>query len=157
MNYDYCNSCGGKIEYLMQKPNFCPSCGATMGSGASPKNRPTPPRAFVADGAAKIDDAEGTDIECLPDLHKLEYDIENDGSFGVIGRRTTLGEVMGLDAETPSSPTREPQKKRGRPRKNPSTPKKKESGIGEKFKVVQGTIEECKSSADNTIDVGEEG
>lgn len=108
----YCQHCGSKHEYRMTKPNFCSSCGQPLAGDfeqARATIKPEPPTRKTAHH--EIHDEDGTDIYELPDISKLEYDIEvsNNSNF-------TLGSIM------PRQDTREvaPQqkKKRGRPKKN---------------------------------------
>jgi len=150
MNFQYCSSCGAKIEYMLSAPNFCPSCGIHFNQHADAKTA-GPPR---PSSKAPSGDSEGTDFEHVPVLTRLEYDLDHDYS-SVGTRKISLGDLL----ETPGAapPIKKPvsnskpksERKRGRPRKvKPLT-------MEQKFEAVKGTIEECKSSADNTVDVEE--
>ena len=39
MNTEFCMKCGGKAEYTLRAPNFCPSCGEPFNKAGA---RPTP-------------------------------------------------------------------------------------------------------------------
>lgn len=87
MSVLYCSHCGAKLEYAVQKPKFCSSCGAAIGTPPSQANH-------VA--------AEERKMEELPDLKKLEYEISFEEP------RLTLGALMESDASDPSTPARPP-------------------------------------------------
>ena len=90
------------------------------------------------------------DIHSVPALQKLEYSIE--GDYSAIGKKTTIGEIIGMSQELPPVNTPKVTKGKKLSRKKSSAPT-----VEDKFDVVKQTMEECKSSAANIIDVGEEG
>jgi hypothetical protein len=38
MAFMYCQSCGFKLEYSLEKPNFCINCGTPLGSLSAPES-----------------------------------------------------------------------------------------------------------------------
>lgn len=158
MNSDYCSSCGGKMEYLLSKPKFCPSCGISLaGAVASTKAAPTRlprsvPRKVVPQNTIK-DDPEGTDVDYVPQLDRLQYEVDAD--YSSVSRRVPLAQILGSNAPVESSSeviqSSEPVESA---QQAPSEIKKPTPQA--QFDVVKKTIEECKSSAPNVVDVGEE-
>lgn len=157
MNTDYCSSCGGKVEYLMKSPNFCPCCGISMGDNVAPnktavaKRSSFPLRENASISHSITEDPEGTDIDHVPQLTALHYEIESDYS-PIAGRRTPLSHIIGTQPNTDTSQRNlvATKKKRGRPKKS-ATP-----SLKQKFGAVKQTLEDCKSSAGEVADVGEE-
>jgi len=144
MNFEYCSACGSKIEYLLKKPNFCPSCGTQIGKeGVSPHV----PKHSLAAAQNHEEDAEGTDVSRVPDIHGLQYEL--DGDYGGIGRSYgSLGDLLGAapnESKQPASPKK----------KKKASTKLKPPNASAKFEAVKKTMEECKSSADQIVDVGE--
>ena len=83
MAHLYCPECGAKIEYSLQKPQFCSACGTSLdGKHASASKRKTP----------KYEDEEEEAKNSLPQISELEVDV--DYSFG---KKFTFEEL----AETP--------------------------------------------------------
>ena len=155
MNSVYCSSCGGKVEYLLKPPSFCSHCGTSMLGGKAAANRPsvqpmqnTQPQKLSA--ASMDDDPDGTDVSYVPNIGKLQYEV--DGDYGGIGRsHGSLGSLFSAAAaqgdsvdlpETPSSSS--PTKAKDLPQPSPE----------QKIKAVQQSIKDCQSSADNPSDVG---
>ena len=121
MNSDYCGSCGGKIEYLLKAPNFCPNCGVTL--GAVSEGTTTVPQAHPA--PMPDDDPEGTDIGYVPTVQKLQYEVEGDWS-GIGRSHGTLGSMLNLnepistpDAPAPQLPSKAKAKKKSSSKKEP--------------------------------------
>jgi ribosomal protein L37E len=108
----YCQECGSKNEYRFSKPKFCSNCGHPLSGEerAKPKQK-VPPRKTQAERIESDFDEEGTEIYEVPDLSRLEYEIESsaDSSFslGSLFKNIDLGST---DDDAP--------KRRGRPRKN---------------------------------------
>jgi len=103
----YCQHCGSKNEYSSVKPKFCSSCGQMLAGdynearNVQPTVNKAPPQR-----SHQIDDEDGTDIFEVPNISRLEYDIEiSQDSF-------TLGSILPRHEEAA------PKRKRGRPRKN---------------------------------------
>jgi len=87
MNVEFCIDCGTRLEYTLNKPKFCSSCGIPMG-----------PTALVS--PAEI--SEATDIETLgesggvPSISKLEYSIDTGQ------KRMTFGDLMSRASDDPN-------------------------------------------------------
>ena len=108
----YCQECGSKNEYRFSKPKFCSNCGHPLSGEESVKSKQkVPPRKAQAQRIESDLDEEGTEIYEVPDLSRLEYEIESstDSSFslGSLFKNIDLGSVEDS-----------PPKRRGRPRKN---------------------------------------
>jgi hypothetical protein len=103
----YCQHCGSKNEYSSVKPKFCSSCGQMLaGDYNEAKTTQATVNKTLARKNLQIDDEEGTDIFEVPNISRLEYDIEiSQDSF-------TLGSIL------PRHEQAAPKRKRGRPRKN---------------------------------------
>lgn len=76
----FCTSCGAKHEYAGFAPNFCSKCGNPMNGKAPAQLQKKPTR------AASFDDVEdesedNTDVDQLPDIDKLDVEIELEGGF----------------------------------------------------------------------------
>ena len=139
----------------MSKPKFCSSCGAGVGVGAvsppSPRRgtvRPSPQRAE----ASRVDDSEGTDIHFVPQIGKLEYEVDGDYS-SISSRKIPLSSVIGTNPSPDSSPPLVEEISPEPPGESTAVPP---VALEEKAKAVKQTMEECKSSASNVVDVGEE-
>lgn len=65
----FCPECGAKNSYTLKKPNFCQSCGETFAAFGMTSASVSKPSLTAANG--KNDDEEG-----IPNISKLEYDIE---------------------------------------------------------------------------------
>lgn len=106
----YCQHCGSKNEYSTVKPKFCSSCGQMLAGDYNEAKTST--QSKLSSFAQKpiqqeVQDEDGTDVYEVPNISKLEYDIEfeQDSKF-------TLGSIM------PRNTTPSPKKRRGRPKKN---------------------------------------
>ncbi len=160
MNSDYCSSCGNKMEYLLSKPKFCPSCGVSLGgvvspTKAAPKGLPrSVPRKAVSKTTIK-DDADGTDVDHVPQIGHLQYEVDAD--YSSVSRRVPLAQILGANPQLqqPAAPVAESPEGSASPPPQPA-PKNKKPTTQAQFDVVKKTIEECKSSAQNVVDVGEE-
>ena len=88
----YCSECGAKHEYKFSPPKFCSNCGAPMGvaqNESKPLNRNT-----TASRKSKAINDEETDAEFVPNISKLEYEIEDFGAsvqqtIGSLGGKTS--------------------------------------------------------------------
>jgi len=106
----YCQHCGSKNEYSSVKPKFCSSCGQMLAGDFNQARAAVPAQQDpdpVSNQSMSIDDPDGTDVYRVPNLRKLEYDIE------VSSSNFTLGSVLPRYEE--DAP---PKRKRGRPKKN---------------------------------------
>jgi hypothetical protein len=73
----FCFDCGGKLEYSFSPPNFCPHCGKKTGAKNTQKQKPS----SSATVSKSSEDSEGyTDADFIPDISKLEYEIEDFGA-----------------------------------------------------------------------------
>ena len=82
MAVTFCTNCGAKYEFTGFAPNFCSKCGTQMnGTKASVPTRDTSKRPFASRNQVADDDEENTDIDSVPELDKLDVDIEIEGGF----------------------------------------------------------------------------
>lgn len=86
----YCSHCGSKNTYSVSVPNFCSSCGTSLGSSSS-KSKETNPktkklsqsshpplpkkRSSMSREEISLADYE-TDMDYVPDISKLQYEID---------------------------------------------------------------------------------
>ena len=80
----FCTECGAKNIYSGAKPKFCSSCGTPTNVGDTPKEsksnqgRPATP---TSRKLRPIKEDE-TDIDYVPEIRSLAYEIEDDGVMG---------------------------------------------------------------------------
>ena len=90
----FCFSCGHKLEYKFNPPNFCPVCGtqinASLNTESSVKTQETRQK------KVSIDKEGYTDSKDVPQLTKLEYELED---FGTSAQQT-IGSIFGKRAPT---------------------------------------------------------
>lgn len=105
MQHIYCTECGSKVSYSGAKPKFCSSCGTPIGGVATNKpskknkTRPTDNTEQSSSSASLKEDE--TDIDYVPNIGKLSYDIAQEGS----GNKTyKFGDI--LNAEQKKNPAR---------------------------------------------------
>ena len=149
MNFQYCSSCGHKIEYMLHVPNFCPSCGIALKEGVTnvAKGKVISKAITEERGNAGPLSADETDSCEVPNIQKLEYEV--DSNYSSIGTtKFSFAELMG-------NPELSQQPKREQLESNKPTKKKKKLTLEDKFEAVKETVAECKSSADNVVDVEE--
>jgi hypothetical protein len=72
----FCTKCGAKNSYSGAKPKFCSSCGAPIGESSS-SNDQVPSKA-----KRKPLSEDETDIDHVPNIESLSYEVSNDGSLG---------------------------------------------------------------------------
>lgn len=85
----FCTNCGGKHEYQGFAPNFCSKCGNPMNAKAAVQNTPNTQYSVAKKAVAKpvrredIEDSsdDNTDIDEIPQIDKLDVDIEMEGGF----------------------------------------------------------------------------
>lgn len=85
----YCSECGTKVEYKFSPPKFCSTCGAPMGV-AQNESKPLNRNVSSQRKSQAINDNE-TDAEFVPNISKLEYEIEKDDiqqTLGSLGGKT---------------------------------------------------------------------
>jgi len=83
MSSIYCTECGTKIEYTGSKPKFCSNCGSSIPGGTTQNKKESKSSLSRKPQEHSIaSDKEGTDYEHVPNVSKLDYEIEYGGSFG---------------------------------------------------------------------------
>ena len=87
MAIKFCTDCGKKVEYKFSPPKFCSYCGTPIGI-ANTNEASTPRR--VSKKIEVLNDNE-TDAEFVPNISKLEYEIE---TFGT-DTQQTMGSLAG--------------------------------------------------------------
>lgn len=126
----FCTDCGHKMSYTGAKPKFCSSCGASIGGAPKPQEAAVKKKATRRISSfreqmggseeeydAEEDISEGTDIDYVPDIQKLQYTISNDG----VGNKTyNLSELLDVSSEEEERVAPKPKARRGRPRKKSS-------------------------------------
>ena len=155
MNCDYCSSCGGKVEYLLNKPNFCPSCGAPFGeSRAVARKAPSPIRHKTKKPISSDEDAEGTDINYVPNMRGLQYEIEG-GLSGMGRNHGTIGDMF-KNSDTGETPFKSNQQSKPQS-SSKATANKKGTSAKKKPNVmpdaIKQSMKDCGSSADTPVDV----
>jgi hypothetical protein len=118
----YCQNCGSKNEYRFTKPKFCSSCGQPLSGEVAPQKKTpkkeAPKKSRASESYGDLDQ-DGTDIYEVPDISRLEYeiDVSSNGNF-------SLGSLFPNQpiSSQQSAPTSKP--KRGRPRKSNGAKKK---------------------------------
>lgn len=88
----YCPTCGAKVEYSLEKPKFCTSCGSPMDITHSNRKTSSLP-------------TKEEKIEKIPDIKNLDADI--DLSFG---RRFTFEELAQIPEEEVNRPKKQAKK-----------------------------------------------
>lgn len=87
----FCFDCGGKLEYSFSPPNFCPHCGKKTGAKGVKKQEPSSRHA----PAKASKDSDGyTNSEYVPDISKLEYELDDFGA----SVQQTIGSLGGKEA-----------------------------------------------------------
>ena len=80
----YCSACGAKHEYKFSPPKFCSNCGAPMGVATTNESKPLNRNTTASRKFKAINDSE-TDAEFVPDISKLQYEIEIDQTQHTLG------------------------------------------------------------------------
>ena len=99
----FCSECGTKVEYKFSPPKFCFQCGTPMGVATVNESKPLNRNVKASRKIEAISDDE-TDAEYVPDISKLEYEIDTFGSQ----YNQTIGSLGGK-----SAPVRRDIKRRG--------------------------------------------
>lgn len=82
MAVTFCTNCGAKYEFSGFAPNFCSKCGTQMnGNKASVPTRDTSKLPYASRNDNNVDSEDDTDIDSVPQLDKLDVDIEIEGGF----------------------------------------------------------------------------
>ena len=116
---EFCMNCGAKIEYALHKPNFCSSCGSSLGGVAKAAEQPAVNSAPEA--------AQEESIESIPNISKLEYSIDANQN------KLTFGDLM---AQASQDSKNEYQRDSIRPKAN----------IDSNEDVLKSTMQQCRSS-----------
>lgn len=91
----YCQSCGGKLEYTLEKPNFCMHCGIALGSTVPPTKEPV---------------IEASPPDC-PKVKKLDIEIlRPEANILTIGEVVAQDKIGSGPRPTPKSLTGDPIK-----------------------------------------------
>jgi len=88
----YCSECGAKHEYKFSPPKFCSNCGAPMGGAQNKSN--TLEKKTTASKKSKSINEDETDAEFVPQISKLEYEIEDFGA----SMQQTIGSLGGKES-----------------------------------------------------------
>jgi DNA-directed RNA polymerase subunit M/transcription elongation factor TFIIS len=126
MNTEFCTKCGHKIEYTLDKPKFCSSCGNLL----------EPANASATASVRENDSSEPNESESVPNITKLEYSIATNS------RSLTFGDLVDQASKDPN----EKYQKMG------SRPLPKGGNDGD---IVQQTMDQCRSVRE-PIDLGGE-
>jgi hypothetical protein len=88
MSFTYCKLCGHKNLYSVSAPKFCGECGASLTGGSSSVVKPPPKRGASSRKKRTRDtaslaslDEEGLDIDHVPQLDKLQYEVLDTDSY----------------------------------------------------------------------------
>ena len=102
MNHIFCSSCGNKLQYNLAKPNFCTKCGNSLGSITIAKKTLT--SKLLEDDNQEYEDLDEdeTSIASVPNIRKLDVDIEPDGG----NHSFNFGSLFGKNTENSFKPTR---------------------------------------------------
>ena len=76
----FCTNCGGKHEYVGFAPNFCSKCGSPMTGKVSTQLQKRPARTTSSEDI-EDDSEDNTSVDELPDIDKLDVEIEMEGGF----------------------------------------------------------------------------
>ncbi len=93
MQKTYCSSCGSKVEYSLNKPKFCSSCGEPLGVMSMAKKITR--RGSIGSPQEEVHGDE-TNYAHVPNIGKLEYDVDYDSDKKL---RTITLEDLKQDAE----------------------------------------------------------
>ena len=116
MNTEFCMKCGGKAEYTLRAPNFCPSCGGPFNKVSTASDLQKDPE--------PVNEEEAT--ERVPRISKLEYEIGTSPGGRTFGDLIQQASASSLPYEkSPSRPI-------------PQTTKGED--------VVKQTLNECRSA-----------
>lgn len=75
----FCSECGYKMTYNYSPPKFCSQCGVPTNFAGSQAEKPKPQKVARAEKIEAINDSE-TNAEYVPDISKLEYELEDYGN-----------------------------------------------------------------------------
>ena len=80
----FCTECGAKNIYSGAKPKFCSSCGAPIGPGTASRESESSEnkRENLKTKKVRPTKEDETDIDYVPNIQSLAYEIEDDGLLG---------------------------------------------------------------------------
>ena len=82
----YCQKCGNGTEYSFDKPKFCSGCGLNFSIASSHIPKIIKPAKIIT----QIEDEEEISVEKIPNISKLEFDIDIKSNRG-----SKLNNLMG--------------------------------------------------------------
>ena len=100
MQHIYCTECGSKVSYSGAKPKFCSSCGSPIGGAITSKpanqlNKKPIAKPERSSASVPLQDDE-TDIDYVPNIGKLSYDLAHEGS----GNKTyKFGDIVNVKSK----------------------------------------------------------
>lgn len=104
MSLLYCSQCGKKHEYNFAKPNFCSACGYSLGVVLASKQPAT--TKSIAKSSRKeevdedFDDEDFSDSDELPQIDKLEFDVENFSDYNSFSLNSIFGGEQSVQKST---------------------------------------------------------
>jgi hypothetical protein len=116
---EFCMNCGAKIEYALNKPNFCSSCGSSLG-GVAKAAQPQETNIVT-----EVTNEEPSDT--IPNISKLEYSIETNQN------KLTFGDLM---TQASQDSKNEYKRESVRPKANINTSED----------ILKSTMNQCRSS-----------
>lgn len=116
---EFCMNCGAKIEYALNKPNFCSSCGSPLG-GVAKAAQPQ-----EINNVTEVAQEEPSDS--IPNISKLEYSIETNQN------KLTFGDLM-----TQASQDSKNEYKR--------EPVRRKANVDPGEDILKSTMQQCRSS-----------
>jgi plasmid rolling circle replication initiator protein Rep len=95
----FCQNCGAKANYTLQRPKFCQSCGTQFGNVST----------ATVNSVADVE-VEEEFTEDIPNISKLEYSVDIQNS------KTTLGDLFNnpldpADLDTQKTPAKKSRRK----------------------------------------------
>lgn len=90
MNTEFCMNCGGKVEFALKAPNFCPSCGSPFNEVSKASSQ------AVSEVSETQSDPNDISTQ-VPQISELQY------SIGNAAKPVTFGELA-QQAQTSSGP-----------------------------------------------------
>ena len=78
----FCSNCGAKHEYAGFAPNFCSKCGTKFGTTSpQPRENSKIKKTSQESNGEDVESEDLTNIDEIPDLDKLDVEIEMEGGF----------------------------------------------------------------------------
>ena len=122
----YCPECGFKNQYTLSVPNFCGGCGSPLGNAKNidiPTSNASISRKTRRQEKPDLDDDE-TDINEVPDIRNLEYEVSQGGlnifkGADLLGLNDSdLSEIRKVQSSNKSSGSKKKTKVRRQKRRN---------------------------------------